>query len=392
MSNHIPDDLINAAFFFVDIVGLSNPSISTETQRTKIMVLNELINSCEDFRSTPKESLFVLPTGDGMLLGFKDGLEQPIKLALELHEKLNEYNQRVPHTEKISTRIGLNVGYVFIIKDFFGNVNLWGPGAILARRVMDLGNENHILLTSNMADDLIELSDEYEKILHPIYDFKIKHNEEILVYNAFGNNFGNQNVPKKSKNHVPLNIEKNAKCEKIIFNISINDLRRNLIKHERIYYFVNDSAEPIYNINIGITTRAQKEIHDLNVKIFDEIEELKVSRISFLSPYIKELTVKLRKPVFRGDSGRMIKVHYDVEEPFRYFENFFLTDSNRFELNFSFPTNFTSIAPRLYYVDLKNDKEIPIDGSKNVIKGITTIIQWQKNDGVKLKDAIRLEW
>ena len=44
LSQQTPNDLIYAAFFFIDIVGLSNPILSTETQRTKIKILNETIS------------------------------------------------------------------------------------------------------------------------------------------------------------------------------------------------------------------------------------------------------------------------------------------------------------------------------------------------------------
>ena len=125
MSNDIPNDLIHAAFFFVDIVGLSNPILSTQTQRTKIKILNESIYNCPTFLSYKQDDLFILPTGDGMLIGFKDGLEEPIKLAQEMHEKLQKYNQTCPKTEKIQVRIGCNMGYVFIVKDTKGRVNLF---------------------------------------------------------------------------------------------------------------------------------------------------------------------------------------------------------------------------------------------------------------------------
>jgi len=43
VSSKIPDDLIYAAFFFVDIVGLSNPILSTETQKTKIKIFWNIV-------------------------------------------------------------------------------------------------------------------------------------------------------------------------------------------------------------------------------------------------------------------------------------------------------------------------------------------------------------
>jgi hypothetical protein len=195
MSSQTPDDLIYAAFFFVDIVGLSNPVLSTETQRTKIKILNETIYDCKTFLDCSKEELMILPTGDGMLIGFRNGLEQPLKLAMEFHEKLSEYNKKATSVEKIETRIGCNIGHVFVVKDVYGNVNLWGPGAILARRVMDMGNANHILISSDLANDLTELSEDYEKILHPLQNFGIKHGENLLVYSAFGEGFGNPLTP-----------------------------------------------------------------------------------------------------------------------------------------------------------------------------------------------------
>jgi len=211
----VPEDFIYAAFFFIDIVGLSNPILSTATQRTKIKKLNSMIGDCKTFHQTPKNDLFVLPTGDGMLIGFKDGLEQPISLSIELHEQLKNYNQQVSDTEKITIRIGCNIGHIFFVKDVFDNVNLWGPGAILARRVMDMGNEGHILLPSNMADDLFEISDEYKNIIHPIHNFKIKHNEELLVYSVYGQDFGNKILPKKSnQTSVMTNLKHDSLCKK----------------------------------------------------------------------------------------------------------------------------------------------------------------------------------
>ncbi len=208
MNNHIPDDLIHAAFFFIDIVGLSDPILSTETQRTKIKQLYSMIYDCKTFLATPKNDLFILPTGDGMLIGFQGGLEQPISLAIELHAQLKIYNQQVPNTEKITTRIGCNIGHIFVVKDLFDNVNLWGPGAILARRVMDMGNENHILLPSTMAHDLFELSEEYENIVHPIHNFTIKHDGELLVYSIYDKDFGNNVSPTNSKQKITSTILK----------------------------------------------------------------------------------------------------------------------------------------------------------------------------------------
>ena len=78
-------------FIFIDIVGLSNPTLSTEAQITKINILNEKIKDCPSFKNTDKEKRIILPTGDGAAIGFKNDIFLPLDLAKELHEKLNEY-------------------------------------------------------------------------------------------------------------------------------------------------------------------------------------------------------------------------------------------------------------------------------------------------------------
>lgn len=85
--------LIHANFFFVDIVGLSDPLMSTKTQIKKIETLNRQITECKAFKMTPKEMMLVLPTGDGMVIGFLQGPELPLRLAVELHARLEQYNR-----------------------------------------------------------------------------------------------------------------------------------------------------------------------------------------------------------------------------------------------------------------------------------------------------------
>jgi len=394
LNNHIPDDLIHAAFFFIDIVGLSDPILSTETQRTKIKQLNSMIYGCKAFTATPKSDLFILPTGDGMLIGFKGGLEQPISIAIELHAQLKIYNQQVPDTEKIATRIGCNIGHIFVVKDLFDNVNLWGPGAILARRVMDLGNEDHILLPSTMVNDLFEISDEYKSIIHPIHNFTIKHDDELLVYSVYGKDFGNKTSPKNSKQIIAPTISKHdSLCQKIIFNIKVKDFEKtNLTEYERIYDFVNNSADPIYDMKMEIMTHTKLDVDDLNIRAFDENnEELEITKIASISDFTKKLTIKLNRPVFRGSAGRLVKVIYEKRESSNFFQHRFLIETDNFELNFITPYNFPNKQPKFFFIDNDNNKTL-VSESKKISKGMSSVTTWQKNDKIYLNDIIRLEY
>ena len=192
----LPAQVVNINFFFIDIVGLSNPSLSVKKQIDKIEILNKLIGLCDAFAKA-KEKKIVLPTGDGMAIGFFMNPESSLQLAIQLHSKLSIYNRGKSDGEILGVRIGLGSGPVFIVNDINGNQNVWGPGIILARRVMDIGDNLHILLSSNMAESLIALKDEYKMMLKPIGDYQIKHGQTLRIYSAYSQEFGNSEPPAK---------------------------------------------------------------------------------------------------------------------------------------------------------------------------------------------------
>ena len=190
--------LIHANFFFVDIVGLSDTSMSTKTQIKKIETLNKCISDCKAFKSVPIDSLLLLPTGDGCCIGFLQGPELPLLLAIELHEKLAQYNKAKIPSETVRVRIGLHSGNCFIVNDLLGHRNTWGPGIIYARRVMDFGDDGHILLSPSLAEDLRSLSDEYRDVIKPVHDVVLKHGMTMLLYSAYGEGFGNKSIQKRA--------------------------------------------------------------------------------------------------------------------------------------------------------------------------------------------------
>lgn len=189
----ISTETINANFFFIDIVGLSDPLLSVHKQREKIETLNNLILSCDAFKADDKK--IILPTGDGMVIGFPLNPELPLQLSIQLHRELRRYNYEKNSENSIIVRIGLSTGPVFTVNDIKNNQNYWGPGIILARRVMDIGNDWHILISGNLAETLIALKEEYKKTIKPIGNYRIKHGQEIRLYSLYSNEFGNSELP-----------------------------------------------------------------------------------------------------------------------------------------------------------------------------------------------------
>ncbi|MDQ3726788.1 MAG: hypothetical protein M3307_00955 [Thermoproteota archaeon] len=194
----LPSQAFHASFFFIDIVGLSDPTLSVKNQVHKIQILNELIHSCDSFRKTSAGKRIILPSGDGMAIGFLSSSETPLELSIQLHHKIRAYNEQEYNSDPLGVRIGLGSGPVFTVSDLNNVQNIWGPGIIIARRVMDAGDNGHILVAEKLAEELILLKDEYRKIINLISNkYRIKHGQEIKLYSAYSNDFGNPQVPAK---------------------------------------------------------------------------------------------------------------------------------------------------------------------------------------------------
>ena len=397
MNLKIPDDLFRAAFFFTDIVGLSKSDMSTQTQAKKIKILDKYILECDAFKST-KNGKLIQSTGDGVLIAFLNGIDEPLKLAMEVHQKLRNYNQNANEFDKIGVRIGCNIGNVFAIRDFEGTLSMWGPGAILAKRVMDLGESDHILISAEMVDSIKEITNEYDQFLHPVQDFTIKHQEKVLLYSLYGENFGNSQIPdlEMGKRKYPSNelyqLRKNVSFSKVEFNLKLKNHKENLLKIKRKYNLVNNSEAPVYKIINGITTNVPKTMDELKVKILDENEnELEIENIQVASPLRKEFTIKLKDPL-RKEQKRHYNVIYEVEEPKPIFEHIFLVNSEKFSLTFTYPSGDKINSIKFYHISSQDREKKLIAQDPNTKRGLFTQITWNLENGVKEKDIVRAEW
>jgi len=392
--------LIHANFFFIDIVGLSDPRMSTTTQVKKITVLNDCMKECDAYKNTPKDSIVTLPTGDGMCLGFKQGPELPLLLAGQLHEKLNKYNAGKIPTETVRVRIGLHSGNCFVVSDIRGQENTWGPGIIMCRRVMDFGDGDHILMTPRLADDLIELSDEYKQYIHPVHDFTIKHGQTILLYSVYGDGFGNPKHPTKGEaqrskiGQEYLKMQKTTLYTQIKVDLSIKNLDTMLVHHKRFYEIENITDEPIYHVLHGIATDVEKySFDDLNIKIYDENKrDLKISSININKPDCKEFTTQFNQPIVKGEKDRCYTLEYDVEEPEKYFENAFLIDCQNLSLSITYPNSPKINGVILYTINQETDEKIKSKVLPIIEKNDESITAtWDTKDNIKGK-TYRIEW
>lgn len=377
---------IHASFFFVDIVGLSDPDTSTALQVKKIDFLNRAIAACKAVASMPPESVLVLPTGDGMAIGFLQGPELPLQLAIELHEKLNQFNRGKLPNEIIQIRIGINSGPVFIVKDIRGNSNIWGPGIIMARRIMDVGDEGHILLSSRVAEDLRQLSHEYSRIIHPLDKFTVKHEVQVMVYSAYDKNFGNPALPARIKNKMNEFL-----YPWVVVNMKLISTDSMLVHYKRTYELRNLGDAPTRAVTHQIATDVAKSLDDLKIKVYDESERpLTISNIELNTPHQKLFATSLVKPLPKGEKVTYT-LEYEVEEPERYFENAFYTNCEKFILVFDYPAS-QEIKPILFEVNPETDqKELVQAGRTETTESGRVTSRWEVG-GISKGRSLRIEW
>jgi len=400
MSHNLDSTILHVHFFFIDMVGISDPKMSTKTQIKKISELNKCISDCETYKNESKENMIPISTGDGMAIGFLQGLEKPLNLAVELHEKLAEYNKSIIPSETIRVRIGLNNGNVFVIKDIHGNKIFWGPGLIIARRIMDIGEDDHILLGPIMAEDLREYSDEYKKIVKPVHDFNIKHNQTLLIYSAYGKNFGNSSIPTKGIAEKSKMVEEISKLKKstlypsIWTSIYVINSEKMIVRHKRVYEIFNKSDEPIHYVLHGIALDLEKpSLDSLNVKVYDEDNsEMKISSINLDRPYQKEFSTKFNNPILKDQKNRKYTLEYEVEEPKRFYENNFAIENGKFAIEFDYPDDKIIKDPIIYEVNNETDEKIKSDTQPTIENHDgRKIAKWHQLD-INQGQTFRIEW
>jgi len=171
----------------MDLVGYS--TLLLDKQRQYLEQLTEIVRGTEQVRSAREAGkLIQLPVGDGMALVFFDSPEAPARCAIEISRKLKEYPQ-------LKLRMGIHSGPINEVRDVNDSANVAGAGINLAQRVMDCGDDRHILLSKSVAEDLGR-SREWGAYLHDLGECAVKHGVPLFLVNFYGNGVGNPELPR----------------------------------------------------------------------------------------------------------------------------------------------------------------------------------------------------
>ncbi len=179
-----------AHVLFMDIVGFSKLLVDEQSNCSRR--LNQIVRNTDQFRAAEAEGKLIrLPTGDGMALVFFTSPEAPVRCAVEIARALKD-------CPDFALRMGIHSGPVNKISDVNDRSNLAGGGINIAQRVMDCGDAGHILLSKRVAEDL-EQHSKWQRHLHHLGTFEVKHGVKIDVANLYTAEVGNPALPEKLK-------------------------------------------------------------------------------------------------------------------------------------------------------------------------------------------------
>src|SRR5216110_1545083 len=172
---------------FMDLVGYS--TLLLDEQRQHQEQLTEIVRGTTQVRVAKEAGKLIrLPSGDGMALVFFDSPEAPVRCAIEVSKKLQEYPQ-------LKLRMGIHSGPINEVRDVNDSANVAGAGINLAQRVMDCGDDKHILLSKRVAEDLGH-SREWGPYLHDLGECAVKHDIPVFLVNFYRDGVGNPELPK----------------------------------------------------------------------------------------------------------------------------------------------------------------------------------------------------
>jgi hypothetical protein len=352
------------------------------------MVLNDLISRTESFKQQDPKSLVILPSGDGYAIGFDDTIESPLRLAIQLHKLLNEYNQSKLPKDRVYIRSGIESGIGYFMKDLNGNNTVWGPGIIMARRVMDLGEKMHILTTEGIAKVLGRLTPEYKAIMHPIGKYPVKWEGEIEICNIYAEGrFGNRNPPTKPPEGTPINF----KFKRVEIILDVKDPKTMMTHHTMTWDLENVSNEPKDLINYSLDGDTPRNFADLHVKVKDSKgKKLKILSVVDNNPRKKQFKVQLDKPITPG-SIKTMKLEWDWEEIGRGYEHEMSSECKKFRYQLCISKKAALNQRVLKVIPALGHAEYASPPPVVKFRNGKTIVSWERKN-ILAHEAYRLEW
>ena len=167
---------IMCSVFFLDIVGYSKKSVTGQISQKERF--NRYLSAA--IQDVPIADRIILDTGDGAAINFLGDIEDALKTALSLREKLLSEDPGIE--QPLQVRMGINLGPVRLVRDINGQPNIVGDGINVAQRVMGFADASQILVSRSYYDAVSRISPQYAGMFHYQGSRTDKHVREHEVY------------------------------------------------------------------------------------------------------------------------------------------------------------------------------------------------------------------
>ena len=160
---------------FVDIVEYSRKSVVEQID------LKDRFNALlsDALKGVAVNDRIILDTGDGAAISFIGDPEDALFVATGLRDEIAVQTSGMV---ELSTRMGVNLGPVRLVKDINGQPNIIGDGINVAQRVMSFAKPGQVLVSRSYYEVVSRLSDESSKLFSYEGSRTDKHIREHEVY------------------------------------------------------------------------------------------------------------------------------------------------------------------------------------------------------------------
>src|ERR1700687_6068934 len=173
---------------FIEIVG--NSSLSTSEQHKALEHLQELVRSTVEFKKAyRKNQMIALAASDAMALVFFSNPERAMRCAVEISRSAREI-------ARLQLRMGVHSGPVYPVAQINCTDHIVDGGISVAQRVMDCGEDGHILVSHSTAEHLQGLGT-WAGFLQDLGEVDLKHGTKLHLFNFWDGNAGNSKPPKE---------------------------------------------------------------------------------------------------------------------------------------------------------------------------------------------------
>ena len=161
---------------FIDIVEYSRKPVVEQIELKDRF--NALIS--EALRGVAVNDRIILDTGDGAAISFIGDPEDALFVATGLRDDIAA--QAGASRAELSTRMGINLGPVRLVKDINGQPNIIGDGINVAQRVMSFARPGQVLVSRSYYEVVSRLSDRSSRLFSYEGSRTDKHIREHEVY------------------------------------------------------------------------------------------------------------------------------------------------------------------------------------------------------------------